>query len=410
MKLVVEKTPRLEGTVTAPPSKSHTHRAIIIASLADGRTTIRNPLMCDDTAATIEACGRFGAKLVVAEGLQITGVNGKPKRSDLEVHVRNSGTTMRFMAAVFALCEGATTLTGDESLRTRPIAPLLKSLADLGAKRAKSLNNDGNPPICVAGKMKGGRTTMDGHSSQFVSALLLACPLAKFDSDVTVQAMNSRPYVSMTLEHMGRCGVRVINRNLEKFFIPAGQSYRAGDYTVPGDYSSAAFLRAAAVMTDSDIEIRGLDLEDVQSDRAFSGMIAQMMSPGETNVDLRDNPDLLPILAVAACSAEGITVLRNAPHARKKESDRISAICSELRKMGADIEEFADGMKVQNSKLKGAEVNGHGDHRIVMALAVAGLAAEGRTIINGADVISKSYPGFVKDLKQLGANIRAVEE
>jgi 3-phosphoshikimate 1-carboxyvinyltransferase len=409
MKLIVEKTEELQGTVTAPPSKSHTHRAIIIASLADGTSTIRNPLVCDDTAATIEACGKFGAKLDAVGELQITGVNGKPRRSDSEINVGDSGTTMRFMAAVYALCEGPTTLSGDESLRSRPIAPLLNSLADLGAKRAKSLNNDGCPPVCVAGRMKGGRTTIDGQSSQFVSALLLACPLAKFDSDVTVRTMNSRPYVNMTLEHMGRCGVRVINKNLEKFFIPAGQSYRASDYTVPGDYSSAAFLRAAALMTDSDIEILGLDSEDVQSDRAFSGMMAQMMSPGETNVDLRDNPDLLPILAVAACSAVDVTILRNAPHARKKESDRISAICSELRKMGADIEEFADGLKVRNSKLRGAELEGHGDHRIVMALAVAGLAAEGRTIINGADTISKSYPNFVRDLAQMGANIRTVE-
>lgn len=410
MKLVVEKTARLEGTVTAPPSKSHTHRAIIIASLADGTSIIRNPLVCDDTEATMEACGKFGAKLDVGDVLQITGVNGKPRRSDSEINVRNSGTTMRLMTAIFALCEGPTTLTGDESLRSRPIAPLLNSLADLGAKRAKSLNHDGNPPVCVAGKMKGGKTIIDGHSSQFVSALLLACPLAKFDSDVTVQTMNSRPYADMTLKHMERCGVRVINRNQEKFFIPAGQSYRAGDYTVPGDHSSAAFLRGAAVMTGSDIEIRGLDPEDVQSDRAFSEMMAQMMSPGESNIDLRDNPDLLPILAVAACSAVGVTILRNAPHARKKESDRISAICSELRKMGADVEEFAEGLKVQNSKLRGAELEGHGDHRIVMALAVAGLAAEGRTIINGADVISKSYPGFVSDLAGLGANIRAVDE
>ena len=162
-------------------------------------------------------------------------------------------------------------------------------------------------------------------------------------------------------------------------------------------------------MTGSDIEIRGLDPEDAQGATAFGGMLEQMMTPGETNFDLRDNPDLLPILAVAACAAEGITVLRNAPHARKKESDRISAICSELRKMGADIEEFADGLKVRNSKLRGAELEGHGDHRIVMALAVAGLIADGRTIISGADTISKSYPRFVDDIAGLGANIRTVD-
>lgn len=409
MKLIVERTARLEGTVTAPPSKSHTHRAILIASLADGDSVIRNPLMCDDTVATMHACRMFGAKLDVGDVLKITGVNGRPRRSDSDIDVRGSGTTMRLMSAVYALCPGATTLTGNGSVRARPMAPLLKSLTDLGAKRARSLNGDGCPPVSITGKMSGGKTTIDAESSQFVSALLLACPLAENDSFLDVMAMKSRPYVSVTLAHLERTHVKVWNKDMSNFFIPGGQSYRAGDCTVPGDHSSAAFLRAASFMTGSDIEILGLDPEDLQSDRAFSSMLERMMTPGEVNVDLRDCPDLLPILAVAACSAEGVTVLRNAPHARKKESDRISAICSELRKMGADIEEFADGLKVRNSKLRGAELEGHGDHRIVMSLAVAGLAAEGRTIISGADTISKSYPRFADDLAGLGANIRKAE-
>ncbi|MDD4308661.1 MAG: 3-phosphoshikimate 1-carboxyvinyltransferase, partial [Thermoplasmata archaeon] len=212
-----------------------------------------------------------------------------------------------------------------------------------------------------------------------------------------------------TLRHLERAGVKVWTRDMANFFIPAGQSYRSGDYTVPGDYSSAAFLQAAAIVTDSKIHISGLEQEDAQGDKVAGKVMEDIMSGRERTIDLRDTPDLLPILAVIACLADGETVLNNVAHARKKESDRISAMCRELGKMGATAEELPDGLKIHGSKLKGAELDGHGDHRIVMALAVAGLGAEGRTIINGADTVSKSYPGFVNDLSMLGAEMRTVD-
>jgi len=409
VKLVVEKTEKLGGTITAPPSKSHTHRALVIASLARGQSVIHNPLMCDDTAATIEACKMFGAKIEGENELHITGVDGQPGCSDSEVDVRGSGTTMRFMTAIYALCNGATNITGNESVQKRPITPLLDSLVDLGAGRAKSLNRDGNPPVCVGGKMSGGKTIIDGESSQFISALLLACPLTEKDSFIEVKGLKSRPYVNMTLEHLKRSRVMVWNDETDKLFIPGSQSYRPKDYTVPGDYSSAAFIRAAAAITDSKIVIAGLDEDDSQGDKEFERVMGEMMSGKEREIDLRDMPDLLPILAVMACNCDGTTILANVPHARKKESDRISAISNELRKMGAQIEELPDGLKIKKSILKGAELEGHKDHRIAMALAVAALAAEGRTIISDANAISKSYPNFVSDLAGLGANIRTVK-
>lgn len=409
MKLIVEKSGGLSGTVLAPPSKSHTHRAVLIAGLADGESEILNPNLCDDCLATLEACKKLGAKQAEGNVLRITGVDGNPRRPDVEIDVGGSGTTMRLMTAVFALCEGATTLTGNDSVRSRPIAPLLGSLTDLGAKRAKSLNRDGCPPVCVGGRMAGGKTAIDGQSSQFLSALLLACPLADNDSIIEARDINSRPYATMTLRHLERTGVKVWTRDMANFFIPAGQSYRSGDYTVPGDYSSAAFLQAAAIITDSKIQITGLEQEDVQGDKAAGKLMEGIMSGRERKIDLRDTPDLLPILAVIACLADGETTLNNVAHARKKESDRISAMCQELGKMGATIEELPDGLKIHGTVLKGAELDGHGDHRIVMALAVAGLGAEGRTIINGANTVSKSYPGFVRDLASLGAEMRTVD-
>jgi 3-phosphoshikimate 1-carboxyvinyltransferase len=410
VKLVVDKTGKLSGAVTAPPSKSHTHRAIIIASLACGTSTIENPLLSGHCIATLDACRKFGAKLEVGKVLRIAGVGGRPKTPRSRIDVRNSGTTIRFMTAVSALCPGVTELTGDASIRARPMGPLLRSLTDLGARGAESLNGNGCPPVAVTGMMKGGHTVVDGFSSQFISGLLVACPLAEADSAIEVRNLNSRPYVRMTLEHLERAGANIRHNQLKKFHMEGAQSYGPVHYTVPGDHSSAAFLLAAAFITDSDIDVLGLDEKDSQGDRTISGIMRKMRSRDRREIDLRDTPDLLPVSAVLGCHAEGTTILKNAQHGRHKESDRISALCAELKKMGADIEERRDGLVVRSGGLRGARLDGHGDHRMVMALAVAALGATGRSIINGAEALSTSYPDFVDDLARLGAKMRMVED
>jgi 3-phosphoshikimate 1-carboxyvinyltransferase len=410
MKLVVERTDKLAGSVRAPPSKSHTHRAVIVASLARGASTVRNPLLSDDCLATAEACRRLGANVEVGEAMNITGVDGKPRAPPSGIDARGSGTTLRLLSAVCALCDGETVLTGTESVRARPVGPLLRSLTDLGARRAESLYGDGRPPVAVSGVLRGGRTVIEGQSSQFVSGLLIACPLAALDSSVEARRLNSRPYVGMTIEHIRRAGGVVRHESLERFDIPGGQHYEAFDYTVPGDHSSAAFLRAAAFITGSDITITGLDPHDNQPDRAIGDIIGRMGAGGEREINLRDMPDLLPVAAAIACHADGTTVLSNARHARHKESDRIHALCAELRKLGASVSERPDGLVVSGSALHGAALDGHGDHRIVMALAVAALRADGRSVIEGAETLSKSYPGFAGDLAALGANIKVVRE
>jgi 3-phosphoshikimate 1-carboxyvinyltransferase len=410
LRLVVERSRGLHGTVNAPPSKSHTHRAVLIASLAGGTSTIKNPLVSDDCLATIQACQKLGATLDVGKEVKITGLDGRPLAPGSGIDAQSSGTTLRLLTAVCALCDGETVLTGDASVQARPMGPLLRSLVELGASRACSLNGNGLPPVAVAGILKGGRTIIESSSSQFLSGLLVSCPLAESDSVIEARHVNSRPYVSMTLEHMRRAGVTVGHEGLDKFYIEGGRSYKPADYTVPGDHSSAAFLRAAAYITGSEIRIEGLADDDIQGDRVITDIIRRMGSGVKRSIDMRDIPDLLPVASVLGSHAAGTTELKNARHTRHKESDRISSLCAELKKMGADILEKPDGLVVSYSRLRGGEVEGHGDHRIVMALAVAALVAEGKTVIHGAETLSKSYPDFADDMARLGANIRKVPD
>jgi 3-phosphoshikimate 1-carboxyvinyltransferase len=266
MKLVVERSRGLSGTVRAPPSKSHTHRAILIASLAKGTSSIKNPLLSDDCLATIEGCRKLGAKLELGNELVVTGVEGVPRAPSSGIDARSSGTTMRLLTAICALCHGETVVTGDASVRARPMGPLLRSLKELGAKRAESLEGNDLPPVAVAGRMKGGRTVIESSSSQYLSGLLVACPLAESDSVIEAHNINSRPYALMTLEHMRRAGITVGHERLEKFYIEGGRSYDPFQYAVPGDHSSAAFLLAAAFMTSSEVRILGLDEQDSQGE------------------------------------------------------------------------------------------------------------------------------------------------
>ena len=408
MKIIVSKSDNLYGKVIAPSSKSHTHRAIILASLASGISTIKNPLLSDDCLATIDACRALGAEIKYRKNVKITGFNGKPNTPKSIIDVKNSGTTIRFMTAVSTLCKGDVKLTGDSSIKKRPIGELIRSLNDLGAY-TKSVNNNDCPPVEIKNNIKGGITVLNGISSQFLSALLITCPFADNNSEIKVTNLKSKPYINLTLDHLRRAGITIQNDNLKNYKITGKQRIDAKDYTVPGDYSSAAFLLAAASITNSKIKLKGLDPNDAQGDKLILNLIKEMKICDKREIDLMNNPDLLPIIAVMGCFSEGKTILRNVEHARLKESDRINSIFIELKKMGAEIQELKDGLIINRSNLKGAKLNGHNDHRIVMALAIAALGSKGTSVINNAETISVSFPNFIKTMQKLNANIKVEE-
>jgi 3-phosphoshikimate 1-carboxyvinyltransferase len=266
-------------------------------------------------------------------------------------------------------------------------------------------------------------TTVNGVSSQFLTALLIASPLAPGDTEIVVENLNERPYVEITLDWLRRMGIRFEQQGLEWFRIFGGQHYKAFEREIPADFSSATFPLCAAAITGSEVLIRGLDFNDHQGDKAvfsfFQQMGMQLRHTPEgvwakgtglqgTDIDMNNTPDALPAMAVAACFAKGTTRLLNVPQARLKECDRIAASACELRKMGAAVEELSDGLVIHNSPLSGAEVHGYDDHRMVMALCIAGLAAEGSTTVDTAESASVTYPSFVADMKQLGARIETL--
>ena len=408
----------VSGEVYAPPSKSYTHRAILISALGPGGT-VKRPLVSADTRATIAACEAFGAKITRKDDIEIVGVSGKPQTPEDVINVLNSGTTMRFCSAVASLTDGAV-LTGDSSIRSRPNGPLLSALNDLGVN-AFSVRGNGKAPLVVHGRMKGGLARLNGSvSSQFLSALLIACPLAEGDTKIVIEGeLKSRPYAEITLDMLQEAGAH-IEAGKQEFEIEGGQSYNLKNYTIPGDFSSASYPLAAAAVTGGEVVVRGV-LPSRQGDSAIVDILRRMGAEiswdrvegvlrikGQelhgVDVDASLTPDLVPTIAVLGALAKGKTVVSNAEHVRHKETDRLHAMATELSKMGADIKEKPDGLEIVGGELHGCDVKGYDDHRIVMALAIAGMAA-GKTRIDTAECVDVSYPGFFHEMASMGANI-----
>ena len=426
MKLIVEKTEKLEGEIIIPSSKSHTIRAVIIASLAEGTSKILNPLSSADTMAIVNACKALGAKINTDNkiGWVIEGTNHTLKKPAEALNMANSGTSLRLISGIIAaLCDFEVQLEGDDSLSTRPIQPLLKSLNELGAE-ALSVNNDGYCPINIKVKMQGGSTETLGITSQYISSLLLACPLLENDTKITVVNPHEIPYIKMTLKWLDQQDIKYeVSDDFTKFKITGNQRYKSFEKTIPADWSSAAFPLVAAAITNSNILIKGLDMEDTQGDKAIIDYLKKMqadISIEEQGIrikgkplqgcelDINSTPDALPALSVLGCFAEGTTTLINVAQARIKETDRIKVMAEELSKMGADIKEREEGLIIHQSTLKGNKVRGHNDHRIVMALSLAALIAEGKTEITKAESIDVTYPTYVKSMKSLGAKMEVV--
>ncbi len=408
---------RLSGEVRIPGSKSHTIRAVAIASLARGESQIRTPLDSRDTQAAVAAYRALGAKIEAETDLwRIEGTAGDPRVPEDVLDVGNSGVTLHTaMGSCSLLRQGIAVLTGDEQIRRRPAGPLAASLTDLGA-RVRSTRGTGCAPFVVQGRLRGGETSVEGISSQYVSSLLINTPLADGDTVIRVPVLHEAPYVEMTLDWLRKHGIELEQEDLSAFWIPGGQEYRPVDRTIPADWSSATFFLGAGALGTNEIMLRGLDMDDIQGDKAVVEYIKDMGAEVEVEADgirvragqlvgaefdLNATPDALPTLAVLGCFAQGTTRLLNVPQARIKETDRIAVMAAELRRLGATVEELEDGLTIHQSALTGATVDGHGDHRVVMALAVAGCSIPGETVIRAPEAWAVTYPEFMDQMTAL---------
>ncbi len=427
MKLTVQKS-ALKGTVPMPGSKSHTIRGVAIASLASGESVLREPLLSGDTSSAVTCYRALGADIDTSDAAawRVKGTGGKIVPPAEAIDIGNSGTTLRVAAGSAALSDGsaAIVLTGDRQIQSRPIDPLLGSLSDLGAT-AISVKGNGMAPISVKGTLAGGRTSIECVTSQYLSSLLLAAPLAANDTEIEITLLNEPDYVQMTLDWMDKQRMEYTNDNLRYFKVKGGQSYKPFDLPIPADFSSATFFLCAGAMLDADLTLTGLDFTDSQPDKAVADFLKEMgadiIVDGHTarvrrsalkgiDIDMNRTPDALPAMAVVGAFAEGTTRLLNVPQARKKETDRIACMAEELGKLGVKTEELPDGLVVHHApKISPAVVNGHHDHRIVMAMSLALMAGEAPGTIETAEAMSVTFPTFVELMTALGARMNLSE-
>ena len=422
--VIIKKTEKLSGQVCAPASKSYTQRMVIAAALSKEASKVSNPLLSEDTEATLRAVAALGAKVKESEGCWTIQGALPLKGSKEPIDCGESGATLRFMIPIAALANGSSTLVFQGSIEKRPVEPLLASLRELGAKAHIGKLGDNDAVFVKGGGIVGGETSIRGDvSSQFISGLMFACPMAKVDTEIILTSpLESEDYVKMTEAVLVAHGVKVPAHE-NHIHIPANQTYTPSDGRVPGDFSSAAFLLAAAAITKSKVQINNIDYGSVQGDKAILGILKHMGVEGKVcedsveiecsgsllkpiEVDAKNIPDLVPAIAAMACYAKGTSHIFGAHRLRLKESDRLESLYLELTKMGAQISINEDGLIIDGgSPLHGAIIDTHNDHRIAMACSVAALDAKGETAIQNAESVRKSYPQFFTHLKQLGANL-----
>ena len=406
------------GSLTALPSKSMTHRALILAALARGRSRIRTPLTADDTEATASVLQKLGVNIVHGDEWVIDG--GYLQAPTDALHCGESGTTLRFMSAICALVDGESRLTSGPSLSLRPVGPLLDALGQLGVV---SESRGGMPHVTIkgTGRIRGGEVRIPGDvSSQFVSALLTVAPLAESQVEISLTTkLESKPYVAMTVEAMRAFGVEAETSPDMRRFTARLKPYRAATVSVEGDWSSASYPLAAGALS-GEVTIKGLNPGSSQADKAIISILGEIgartsVSSDTVKVsastlsgieaDLRDCPDLFPIVSALCAASEGESHLTGLGRLRLKESDRVAAMTEGLIRMGARIRYDADSATITGGTLHGGEVDPWGDHRIAMSLAILALHAEGETTIRNAGCVSKSYPGFWDDLVSIGGRL-----
>jgi 3-phosphoshikimate 1-carboxyvinyltransferase len=415
----------LRGEATIPGSKSNTTRAVVLATLAPGRSVIHNPVHSVDCYSTVDVCRTLGAKIEIDEDVWVVEGVGPDLEPPCDVlNVGNSGTTLYVITAVAShVKNGWAVVTGDYQIRRRPSGPLVRALNDLGAKSFATRPNSGAAPLVCGGPVVGGTTSLSGVNSQWLTPLLMIGPLTEKGIIVEVDNLQEKPYIDMTLRWLKKLDVQFTNTDWRHFHVPGGQRYDAFDGSIPADWESACFPLVAAAITDSDITLHGLDMFDAQGDKDIIRILRAMGADVEVKddghggirvrggrtlhgieIDCSDIPDAPPILSVLGTQSEGRTVLYNLHASRLKETDRPRSIYEELLKMGGKLHwENDDRLVIERSDLKGTQIDGRHDHRIVMATACAALVASGTTTISNAEYAKVSFPTFFEVMTSLGA-------
>ena len=414
------KTSKITGRIICPPNKSYTHRAIFLAALSDGKSIVKNVLDSSDIKATISACNAFGVEVHEDNDIiTIRNTIGSTVQGSM-IDAQNSGTTIRIAIAIAALSGGNTMLTGDESLKKRPMQPILDSLQTLGVS---SESDGGLPPITIKGKIKGNEVNIDGKiSSQFISALLIIAPRLENGLIINIQGeLVSKPYIDLTIAIMKEFGVIVNSEIPYKKYVVKHQIYKPTTFTVPSDFSNLALLLASNVLLGDGLEIeislgnlpQGDEaiidiLEELGVTVTLNGNIITTKSPKMLTggrFDLSNTPDLLPALAILSLKSSEPIEIFNVKHARYKETDRIAIISRELKKIGIVVEEHEDGMTLtSNENLSSGELNSENDHRLFMAFSIAAMYI-GDCTVTDPDSVQNSYPNFISDMKNVGAQI-----
>ena len=422
MKCKIEKS-KISGEVNCPANKSYTHRAIFLSALSDGKSIIKKVLRSDDTSATISACRAFGVDVNESDDtVTIENSIGSTVQGSM-INAQNSGTTLRIATAIAALSGGNTELTGDDSLKKRPMRPILDSLESLGITTE---SNDGKPPITIKGKIDGNYVNIKGDiSSQFISALLIIAP--RLESGLTIEIdgnVVSKPYIDLTITTMKKFGVDVKVVEPYKKYSILHQIYQPTTFIVPSDFSNLALLLSANVLLGDSLKIKISLGELPQGDEEIVDILEKMgvnvTLDSETittkspelldggKFDLSNTPDLLPALAILVLKCKTQIEIYNVKHARYKETDRIAIICNELKKIGVIVTEKEDGMILKKGDLiNNVELNAHADHRLFMAFSIVGMLI-GDCTVTDPDSASVSYPDFISDMKNCGARISIV--
>ncbi|MGA2258166.1 MAG: 3-phosphoshikimate 1-carboxyvinyltransferase [Thermoguttaceae bacterium] len=415
----IQPTGPLRARIRPPGSKSITNRALVCAALARGESLLTGALESDDTRVMIEGLRQFGLALdhdPNARTIRVTGCGGRPPAASADLLLGNSGTTVRFLTALATLGHGVYRLDGTSRMRERPIQDLLDALRHLGAD-AVSEAGTGCPPVVVrAAGLRGGRAEVAGNiSSQFLSAVLQVAPCAASDIVLAIRGeLVSKPYVAMTLAVMRAFGVGISADDFP-LRVPAPQPYLGRTYAIEPDASAASYFFAAAAIAGGSVTVEGLSRDSLQGDVAFCHCLQQMgcevifaddqitVKGGPLrgiDVDMNAVSDTVQTLSAAALFADGPTTIRNVEHIRHKETDRIAALATELRKFGAEIDERADGLRITPKLVHGAAIDTYDDHRMAMSMALVGLAVPG-VVIRDPRCTSKTYPEFFRDLSAL---------